>query len=116
MQNACGSGLIHARTVAVTGGGGGGTEVLLVRATGASRAAGAQRAVALRASIVHWLHQDAVDLLAQLNDVGCGDPALAPLRHCEHILVQRAPGANQMCNEQKGNSCFAELRWYMNQY
>lgn len=116
MQSACGSCLIHARTVAVAGGGGGGTEVLLVRTTGASRAAGAQRAVALRASIVHWLHQDAVDLLAQLNDVGCGDPALASLWHCEHILVQRAPGVSQMCNEQKGNSCFAKLTCYINQY
>lgn len=57
----------------------------------ASGAAGAQRAVALRAAVVHGLGQDPVDLLAQLDDVGGRDPALVPRRRCEHVFVQRTP-------------------------
>ena len=69
--------------------------MLLVGTARAPRAAGPQRAVALRAAAVHRLPQDPVDLLAQLDDVGCGDSTLAALRHGEHVLVQRAPGDGQ---------------------
>lgn len=44
---------------------------------------------------MHRLRQDPVDLLAQLDDVGRGDPILASLRHGEHVFVQRAPGGNE---------------------
>lgn len=38
------------------------------------------------------LHQDPVDLLAQLDDVRGGDPIVASLWHREDVFVQRAPG------------------------
>lgn len=58
---------------------------------GAPGAAGAQRAVSLRAAIVHRLSQDPVDLLAQLDDVGGRDPTLVSWRCCKHVFIQRTP-------------------------
>lgn len=78
VQRHGGGSFVHGRAVAVAGGGG--AEVLLVRAAGASGAAGAQRAVSLRAAAVHRLSQDPVDLLAQLDDVGSRDPTLVSRR------------------------------------
>lgn len=57
----------------------------------ASGAAGAQRAVSLRAAVVHRLSQDPVDLLAQLDDVGGRDPTLVSRRRCKHVFIQRTP-------------------------
>lgn len=91
------SGLIHGGAVAVAGWSGWGAEVLLVWTLGAPRAAGAKRTVALRAAAVHRLHQEPVDLLAQLDDVRCGDLALAALWR-EDIFVQRAPGNGGLIN------------------
>lgn len=88
----CTCSLIYNGTVAVAGRGGRGTEVLLVGAVGAPWAAGPKRAVALRAAAVHRLHQESVDLLAQVDDVGRGDPILTVLRRGEHVFIQRAPG------------------------
>lgn len=65
--------------------------MLLVRPARVSGAAGAQRAVAQRAAVVHGLSQDPVDLLAQLDDVRRRHPALVPRRRRKHVLVQRAP-------------------------
>lgn len=91
MQSDAESSLVHGGAVAVAGRSGRSAEVLLVRPAGAPRAARPERAVALRAAAVYWLHQNPVDLLAQLDDVRRGDLALAAL-WCEHVLVQRAPG------------------------
>lgn len=33
-----------------------------------------------------------MDLLAQVDDVGRGDPILTVLRRGEHVFIQRAPG------------------------
>lgn len=41
---------------------------------------------------MHRLHQESVDLLAQVDDVGRGDPILTVLRRGEHVFIQRAPG------------------------
>lgn len=41
---------------------------------------------------MHRLHQESVDLLAQVDDVGRGDPILTVLRCGEHVFIQRAPG------------------------
>lgn len=86
-----GGDFLHSGAVAVAGGAGRGTEVLLVGVAGPPRAAGAQRAVALRAAAVHRLHQEPVDPLAQLDDVGRGHPALAAHRWREDIFIQGAP-------------------------
>lgn len=63
-----------------------------VRAPGA---AGAQRAVSLGAAVVHRRSQDAVDLLAQLDDVGGRDPALVSWRRCKHVFIQRTPKSRE---------------------
>lgn len=92
VQSDYGGSLIHGWAVAVTGWGGGGTEVLMVWTARASGPTGPEWAVALRATVVHRLHQDPVDLLAQLDNVGRGDPILVSLRRREHVFIQRAPG------------------------
>lgn len=89
MQSHHGSSFVHGRAVAVAGRGG--AEVLLVGAVRASGAAGAQRAVALGAAVVHRLSQDPVDLLTQLDDVGGRDPTLVSRRRCKHVFIQRTP-------------------------
>lgn len=65
--------------------------VVLLGAAGTARAAGAQRAVALGAAAVHRLHQDAVDLLAELDDVRRGDLSLVAWLRREHVFIQRTP-------------------------
>lgn len=90
MWSDTGSGLIHGGAIAVTGGGSWSAEMLMVWTTGAPRATGPQRAVALRAAAVHRLHEEAVDPLAQLDDVRRGDLALAALWR-EDIFIKRAP-------------------------
>lgn len=76
------------------------------------RAAGPQRAVALRAAAVHRLHQEPVDLLAQLDDVGRGDPALAAVRRGEHVFVQRAPGVKRDINVFSFTNSTSSLHWF----
>lgn len=108
MQSYSGN-FVHGRAVAVAGRGSGGTEVLLVRAAGSPGAAGAQRAVALGAPVVHRLHQDAVDLFTELHHIGCGDPVLVALGHREHVFIQRAPDdrRNNRDKQQVRNSFLA---------
>lgn len=74
--------------------------VVLLGTAGTPRAAGAQRAVTLGAAAVHRLHQHAVDLLAELDDVRRGDLGLVARLWREHVFVQRTPAGRSRNNLQ----------------